>query len=251
MSGVTLANISIFADGNVGVQSVRFLIENHLEDISNFVVTNQESPVYLELKNSSILDDQIIFQKDLSSSKLKDIDYIFLIWWPHIIGDDIIESTKHGVINTHPSLLPFNRGKNYNFWNLVEDVPFGVTLHFVTSKIDAGDMIFQCPIEKNWEDTGQTLYEKAQLQMVKLFKSSYKRVINGDYDRLKQDLEQGSFHNSKELFPASEIFLEQKYTAKEILNLLRARTFPPHDGCYFFDDNKKYQIRVNIEEVKK
>ena len=55
-------------------------------------------------------------------SKLKDahsnqvIDYFLLLWWPKIISESIINISKKGAINLHPSYLPYCRGKDPNFW---------------------------------------------------------------------------------------------------------------------------------------
>ena len=74
-----------------------------------------------------------------------------------------------GVINLHPSYLPYCRGKDPNFWSIVDEVEFGVSIHKVTPGIDDGPIIFQKKIKKSWVDNGQTLYNKAKMEIVKLF----------------------------------------------------------------------------------
>ena len=60
----------------------------------------------------------------------------------------------------------------------------------------------------------------------------------------------GSFHYAKEIDPASEIDLEKEYKAKELLNLLRARTFPPYPSCYFYYNGERYCVTVSIKKEK-
>jgi methionyl-tRNA formyltransferase len=247
-----LNNIVFFVNDNVGLECISFVILEHFNDIKYIVVTDKTSIVYKYLIYSKFTVDKILFNQEILNHDFSSIDYIFLLWWPYIIGQEIISLANKGVINTHPSLLPYNRGKNYNFWNLVEDVPFGVSLHFVNGGVDSGDIIFQQSIKKTWECTGGTLYKKAKLEMINLFKSSYVKIINDNYQRKKQDLTKGSYHNSIELYKASEIFLEKNYKAKELLNLLRARTFSGYEGCYFYDENNdKYEIQIQIKRIKK
>ena len=112
-------------------------------------------------------------------------------------------------INTHPSFLPYNRGKNYNFWALVEQVPFGATLHFVDEGIDSGDIIAQTHIPYGWEDNGGTLYKKAKNAIVSLFKEEYPSIRTLKFPRSKQNLDKGSFHNSEEMGVLSLIDLEK------------------------------------------
>lgn len=241
--------ISIYADNTVGLECTLFLISNYNEDLVNIVVTDKSSIVYEELTKMKFDKEKILFYTDISDDQ-EHVDYIFLLWWPYLIDENLKNSAKKGVVNTHPSLLPYNRGKHFNFWNLVEDVPFGVSLHFVGTGIDNGDIIFQKNINKSWEDNGETLYKKSQIEMVSLFKESYKKIVDGEYVRLVQEKDSGSYHNSSELESASEVFLDRKYSAKQLINLLRARTFPPYNGCYFYDEGHKYEIQINIKKVE-
>ena len=172
-----MRNNIFFADDIVGLECIVYLIENKPDEIHSIIVTDEGSTVYKKLLEINYDGSKIIFNRDFLKNSFEDIDYIFLLWWPYIIGEKTIKIPKFGVINTHPSLLPHNRGKNCNFWNLVEDVPFGVSLHFVGEKIDGGDIIFQNKILKSWEDTGQSLYYKAKQEMINLFKEKYEKII--------------------------------------------------------------------------
>jgi len=44
--------------------------------------------------------------------------------------------------------------------------------------------------------------------------------------------------------------LNGNYTGREILNLLRARTFTGHPACYFNEDGVKYEVRIDIRREK-
>jgi hypothetical protein len=43
------------------------------------------------------------------------------------------------------------------------------------------------------------------------------------------------------------IDLEKTYTARDLLNLLRARTFPGYRACTFSDGEASYEVRVEIK----
>jgi methionyl-tRNA formyltransferase len=176
-------------------------------------------------------------------------DLIVLAWWPHVVQAELLAVPRLGTLNLHPSLLPHNRGKHYNFWNLVEDVPFGVSIHWVVPDVDAGDVAFQAPIEKSWEDTGGTLYGKAQEAIVRLFRESLPAIRAGRIPRRAQDLGAGSFHKARELEPASRIELDRSTTPRALLNLLRARTFPPHPAAWFSEGGRAYEVRVSIRRA--
>lgn len=245
-------NALILADGQVGREVTIWLLENYKSDIRLLVSTAEN-----EIKN---LGDQygiktLIFESSkqilgFTNENQLEFDIGFLIWWPKIIKKPLIDLPTNGFINTHPSLLPFCRGKHYNFWTLVEDVPYGVSLHFIDEGVDSGNIVAQKEITYSWEDNGKTLYDKALKYTVFLFKESYPNIRNLNFKATKQDLSQGSFHLAKELEPASFIDLDKLYKARDLLNLLRARTFPGHPGCHFTDNGEDYEVRISITKKK-
>jgi methionyl-tRNA formyltransferase len=134
---------------------------------------------------------------------------------------------------------------------LVEQVPFGVSLHFVDEGIDSGNIIAQIPITYDWEDTGGTLYQKAGQAMIDLFKSTYPNIRNRDIQNVPQNLRDGSVHFANEIDQASRIQLDDTYTARELFNQLRARTFVGKPACTFEDNDEIYEITVNIKRKLK
>jgi methionyl-tRNA formyltransferase len=241
--------VAIFADQDVGLGAVQYVLERYPEHVKCVVTTtsNEISSLAESSGCQTIFYDEITQQS--ARAFFDDVEVIFLAWWPRIIPTHIIDAPRIGVVNFHPSLLPYNRGKHYNFWTIVEGTPFGVTLHFVDEGIDSGDILFQTPIEKTWEDTGQTLYVKAKREILALFQSRYLDIVEGRYQRKKQDTSLGRLHYARELEPASQLHLDQCRSVREVLNLLRARTFEGKPACYFQDGPKRYEVRVSITEV--
>jgi hypothetical protein len=43
--------------------------------------------------------------------------------------------------------------------------------------------------------------------------------------------------------------LDRRQTIREILDLLRARTFEPHPACRFVDGDATYEVRVTIRKA--
>ena len=52
------------------------------------------------------------------------------------------------------------------------------------------------------------------------------------------------------MFLESEIDLEKSYKAKDLFNLLRARTFTGKTKLLVFLKKDKYEIRIKIDKVK-
>jgi methionyl-tRNA formyltransferase len=242
--------ILLLADQKVGLEILRFLLECYRHDLA-LVVTIAENEIYHEARERKVPVHVFGTNEELMA-RLKEpqTDLGVLAWWPNIIKSLLLEMPRLGFINTHPSLLPHNRGKHYNFWAIVEEAPFGVSLHFVDARVDAGDIVAQQRIEYDWCETGGSLYHKAQEAMVSLFRATYPSLREGRFQRCPQDLNRGSFHKASELEAACHIDLDSTYRGRKILNLLRAKTFPGYPGCWFEEDGNRYEIRVDIRKIE-
>lgn len=239
----------LMADNHVGLEITRWLVNHYPEDLA-LIVSVADNDIFTVARDARLpciefgSNEEVV--NNLRSRHLTP-DLGLLAWWPKIVKAPLLDAPKQGFINTHPSFLPYNRGKHYNFWAVVEGVPFGVTLHFVNEGVDTGDIIVQKGIPYDWEDTGGSLYVKASEAMIKIVKEAYPTIRQETIPRFRQNLAEGSFHLAKELDAASRIDLQKIYTAGALLNLLRARTFPGHPACWFNDGDETFEVRVEIK----
>lgn len=218
--------ITVLYDGRVGLEIADYLWENYKDDLHSFTLDDYS---FEELKQFS------------------PYDFIILAWWPRIVPPEVLGLATRGVVNTHNSLLPFNRGKHPNFWSLVEGTPYGVTLHLATNKVDSGDVLAQQKIPTDWTDTGGTLYARGLDAIIELFRYAWPAIRNGTATRRPQGPGPVA-HSACELEDASEIQIDGVYSARRLLNLLRARTFPGQPACWFVDGGETYEVRVNISK---
>ena len=248
------ARIIVFAHSHVGEHVLKFILEKHASDLYHTVLIDGDDKLYKMLIKMGVDSKSISWESAIYGNRFLnmfnevDVQHLILAWWPKIIKKPLLSAPTAGIINFHPSYLPFNRGKDPNFWTIVEENPFGVSLQLIDETIDGGDVIYQRAINKSWTDTGETLYNKALDEILSLFKESYNEIRLGKYIRHKQPVGDGSIHFRKDLERVSEIQLEKKYTGREILNLLRARTFQSHPACYFIEDDEKYEVRIDIKK---
>jgi methionyl-tRNA formyltransferase len=238
----------LLADNVVGLNIVKYLMKSYPEDLS-LVVTTQRNEIYCAVEEKGIPVCIFDSADSVMSKMLERVDLGVLAWWPKILKSPLLEAPQYGFVNTHPSLLPYNRGKHYNFWALVEQVPFGVTLHRVDSGVDTGDIVAQQEIPYDWCDNGETLYFKAQEAMVNLFYQTYPTLRLGHFDSKPQDRGIGSFHHSSEIDQASNVDLDRIYRGRDLINLLRARTFDGYPGCSFEEAGNRYEISIKIKKV--
>lgn len=192
-----------------------------------------------------------IFPGELRASKLGSFDVGVLAWWPNIVSEEILQCSAKGFINIHPSLLPFGRGKDPNFWAIIEGTPFGVTCHVVSSSIDKGPRISWQEIPVQWESTGGTLYQAAVELAPSVLLTGLERFLNDVHpENLGYEMVRGPKRRS-EIDPASRISLSSHYTGRELLNMLRARTFQGMPACKFEDElGNQFEVRVEIRPLE-
>ena len=248
--------IALFAADQVGRQVARFLQAQ--DEIPCCLVLDAHDPRAVNaeiIETLSISPDQVILTSRETRDRLTEQlagfqpDLSVLAWWPYLLNKETLQVPVVGSLNFHPSLLPYGRGKAPNFWSLVEGTPFGVTIHWVDENIDSGEIAFQNEIDVAWPDSGETLYRRAQDELVELFANNWPLIRTGQIPRTPQPT-QLRCHLQRELEAASQIDLDKLTTSRELLNLLRARTFPPHPGAWFESDGKRYEVRVSITEAK-
>ena len=242
--------IILFADSVAGYEITKFIFNNYPDDIFYIVVTSESNEIYTFAKSNHL--SVVVFQSEEYEKLIfkAEFDTGFLLWWPTIIKQEVIVKAEEGFINTHPSYMPNARGKNYNFWTLIEECPYGVSIHYVNKDIDAGDILLQKKIEYDWTDNGETMFYKARHEMINLFKEFYIQYKNNKLNSIPQNLNLGSFHYEYEMEKKSLLKLSEDYNLRNLLNILRARTFNGNPSCYFQDEDTKktYEIRIEITE---
>lgn len=120
-----------------------------------------------------------------------------ILYGTNIIRKAVFEIPKMGSINIHQGLAPIYRGGPTVFWELYNDEKkVGITVHFVASKVDTGDLILQktVPLEYDFDkyeldyesflsDFRAVLIEPSSQMMV----SAIEQIAQEIEQRTKQD----------------------------------------------------------------
>jgi methionyl-tRNA formyltransferase len=170
------------------------------------------------------------------------------ILFDYVLRTELLTLFPKGVVNLHPSLLPYNRGQYPNVWSIVEGTPAGVTLHYMDEGIDTGDVIAQREVAVAPTDTGATLYQRLEEQGLELFRETWPMIVAGTASRRAQQSASATYHRTNDVQRIDEIDVDRSYRAGELLNILRARTFPPYDGAYVTIDGRRVYLRLELYE---
>lgn len=175
-------------------------------------------------------------------------DFLVCINFSYIFSREALAAPRREAVNLHTSYLPWNRGRHPNVWSIIEGTPAGVSLHRMTERVDVGPIYSQKHVPVQWTDNGKSVWLRLQKAAAELFQETWAGLEAGELVPRDQ-VGAGTFHKAHELYSLN-IDLDRTYSARELLNVLRARTFPPHPGALFHDNGRTFSVRIEISEVE-
>lgn len=128
-----------------------------------------------------------------NSLLLQQVEFIISYGYRHILKKEVLDKFQQKAINVHISLLPWNRGADPNLWSFLENTPKGVTIHYLDSGIDTGDILIQEEIYFTPEETLKTTYETLANIAENLLKKNWLDIRNGKIQPRHQT-SGGSYH---------------------------------------------------------
>lgn len=178
--------------------------------------------------------------------KIRDLrpELVIASGFEHIVPEEIIDVPEGGIVNLHPSYLPYNRGSHPYIWPLIDGSPAGVSIHYMNDSIDEGPVIARRKVEKKPEDTAYSLRERLMEEQAELFRESWGKILEGEAE--EQDLEKGSYHVSDDLDEISWLDLEEEMSLGEAINLIRGLTYRDKALAMFERNGEKFSIGVDI-----
>ncbi|MCB1189988.1 MAG: methionyl-tRNA formyltransferase [Leptospiraceae bacterium] len=170
------------------------------------------------------------------------VDLNIVFAYGSIIPKAIFDFPPMGTINLHGSLLPEFRGASPVQSAILagKDVT-GITIQYVTEKLDSGNIITKVPIEITLEDDSSSLMEKVTdigvEEMLKLLQ-------NSNNSRFPSVPQEHSLATNCHKIHANDRKLEFTGDSKTVYNKIRA--FYPWNICYCTYRGK----RINIHKAK-
>ena len=205
LDGLLMAGVNI-----VGVLGPK-KDHNMYYDFKNFVESRKLNYlVYDELDEPELIEQ--VRGLDVDAAVVCSINYKI----PKIL----LESTKDGFINVHPSLLPKYRGGNpYSRVIMNGETETGVTIHFMDENFDTGDIIAQKPYHIHSKATMGTIFNELNVIGIELLLQVLQAYETEPLPRLPQP--RGDFISGKGL-TEQELFINYNKTAEEIERFIRA-----------------------------
>ena len=156
-------------------------------------------------------------------------DVLFSFYYRHIVGRPLREIPRLGAFNLHGSLLPRYRGRCPVNWQLVHgERESGVTLHVMTGRADAGDIVAQQRVPVGPDDTALQLYARLNAAAEVLLDRELDTVLAGRAVRRPQDESRASVFGGRR---PEDGRVSWTWPRKRVHDLVRA-VAPPWPGAF-------------------
>lgn len=187
-----MKNIVIFASGN-GTNAEN--IARHFADSDTVKVValftgNPKAKVLARMERLGV--PCRIFSREqwncptdiVNELKRLDTHLVVLAGFMSVVRNEIIDAVAGNIINIHPSLLPRHGGKGMWGMNVHRavlqsgDTESGITIHYVTEKIDGGTILCQrsCPVLPG--DTPEELAQRVHALEYEAFPAVIEQLCN-------------------------------------------------------------------------
>lgn len=162
-------NILLAAEESIGVQVLSLLAEMHFSVVG--VLTQAESTdgrsniaAVAKQHGYEVLPSDLVTDTSFASwVENRAVDVLLNAHSLHIIQPAIVDAVRLGAFNLHPGPLPEYAGLNAPSWAIVNgETTHGVTLHWMDSGIDSGEIAYQVRFPIDESDTGLSLSLKCQ-----------------------------------------------------------------------------------------
>lgn len=167
-----------------------------------------------------------------------------------IIRNDVLAVLKHNAVNIHGSLLPRNRGPNPIQWAIIRNErTIGVTMHYMDTGFDTGDIIAQKSIPIANKDTWVDVRRKMDIKIEEILSEQIPLVLSKSNKRRKQNHSDATSNTRiTRDFPAISF---KTMSNEQIYNLIRAQVYPLK-GAFIPDKNGNIYIdkKISLEKIR-
>jgi methionyl-tRNA formyltransferase len=118
-------------------------------------------------------------------------DLVITAYLMQIVKDDFIRTARLGCINCHAAPLPAYAGLNSGFFLLADGADCGgPTIHYITAKIDAGNILVHKPVEIRSRESVRSLAKRTAIaaacgfvEVIEMFRREVPEGIPQDIKR--------------------------------------------------------------------
>ena len=228
----------VFAYHNVGVRCLRVLLA-HGVDVP-LVITHADHPdeaiwfgsvaaTAAECGIATIAPESANTPDLVARIAALAPDFLLSFYYRGMLAPPLLATPRRGALNMHGSLLPRYRGRAPVNWAVLHgERETGATLHYMTEKPDAGDIVAQTRVPILPDDTAREVFDKVTVAAELTLDGALPALIDGTAPRQPQDRGAASYFGGRR--PEDGI-IDWHRDAASIHNLVRA-VAPPYPGAW-------------------
>lgn len=225
--------IAVFAYSDVGYACLKYLLDRKENVVAVF--THRDKPgetlwfpsvaEIARVHGIPVITEENLHdpaeQKNVADLKL---DLLFSFYYRNLIPESIFSLPRLGAFNMHGSYLPYYRGRAPVNWAIINgETETGATLHVMTSKADAGDIVDQEKVAIGADETALIVQKKVTAAAVRILERRLSDLKNGTAPRHPQDISQGRYYGRRK---PEDGLIDWTWPARRVHNLVRALTHP-------------------------
>lgn len=239
--------VIMLVNDRVGLELLKFLEKDKQRIVA--LILDKDKRFYKEIIGATrtkniFYSDKLREPKTLVKIKSLRPDLAVCTWCRYLLKKEFLDIFPERVINLHNAYLPYGRGKYPQVWAIIKGFPYGVTLHYMNERFDAGDIIARKRVKIKITDTGGTLMERALDELEALFKKTWPKIKEGTVKRVKQDEGKATYLYAEDAESENLLDLDKTYKARDLINWLRSRSFADRSYGYLIHKGKKIYVKI-------
>ncbi len=228
----------VFAYHDVGAQCLRVLARHAVE--IPLVVTHRDDPgenrwfervadVAAELGLAWTTPDDPNTPAFVAEIAALAPAFLFSFYYRRMLSPALLATARLGALNIHGSLLPRYRGRAPVNWAVLNgETETGATLHYMTAKPDAGDIVAQRAVPIGPDDTAREVQDRVAHAAAAVLDDMLPALVAGTAPRLRNDIVAGSYYGGR---TPADGRIDWQQSARSIHDLVRA-VAPPYPGAH-------------------
>jgi methionyl-tRNA formyltransferase len=228
----------VFAYHNVGARCLRVLLAHGIE--VPLVVTHEddpgETPWFERVADVAegygipwVAPDDANAADLVTRIRALAPDFIFSFYYRRMLSEEMLAVPGRGALNMHGSLLPKYRGRAPVNWAVLHgERETGASLHYMSAKPDAGDLVAQMSVPILPDDTAREVFDKVTVAAECTLDRVMPALVAGTAPRIPLDLSQGSYFGGRK---PEDGRIDWSQDATRVHGLVRA-VAPPYPGAF-------------------
>lgn len=175
-------------------------------------------------------------------------DYI-LVSWPKILNEELLEIPKNHCVGTHPTDLPFNRGRHPLHWLIALGISETKLSFFRMDKgVDTGNILLRIPFSITPVDSIVDVVTKMNAAGYKGMRKLYKKLLSDpSYSGCKQDHSLANYWRKR---TPHDITLDLRMSSDIIVRTVRSFTFPYPCANLIFENHVIKIVHASLAPIK-